>query len=110
HRRNRVVVTGNKDRLPAISGLDSFQQLVCLIRVEQRDRHARAIRKRLDGLLRALVLRGVDRVAAGAANLARDLLRALDTFGRQIGIGISWLDLLLGVTDEYHSRARARES
>ena len=68
------------------------------------------MRKRLDGLLCALVLRGLDRVDSRVAEDTRDLLRALDTFGRQIGIGIGRFDPFLGVPDEYHSRDRTRES
>ena len=40
----------------------------------------------------------------------RDARRALNTLGREIWIRISWLDLFLGVSDEYDGRDRARES
>lgn len=102
-------MTRHKYRLPAMMRLNLVDQLVRLIGIEQRDGNADAIGQRFYCLLRALVLRRINRSDAGVAEDARDLLRALDSFGSQIGILIIRLQFLFRVSHENDRRQRSRE-
>src|SRR6185295_16601095 len=93
NRRDCVVVTGDEDSLTAIGSLQLLDEFIRLIRLEQLSLHAGAISERLDGLLRAFILRRVDRVYARLAKHTRDLLCAYETIRREIRIRVAWLDV-----------------